>query len=158
MTRQVGQWLAPCAPALLLGCALARSVPFAEPSVRLTEVQITGIGTSGGTLNLVLAVHNPNGYQLRGTRADIGVQLERTDFGEATLDRPLVLPAGDTTVVEVPVRFTWEGVGAGARALLRTGSVSYTLRGTLRVDTPLGERPVTLTRGGIVGLRDLVRR
>lgn len=150
-------WLARCAPMLFLGCALARSVPFEEPSVRLQEVQVTGIGLSGGTLNLLLAVYNPNGYEIRGTRAELGVELERTDFGQALLEEPLALAAGDTTVVEVPLRFTWEGVGTGARALLRTGSVSYTLRGVLRVNTPIGERPVTVTRGGVVALRDLAR-
>ena len=51
----------------------------------------------------------------------------------------------------------WEGVGAGARALLGHGSVRYLLDSTIYVDTPLGDRRIMIQTRGEVPLRDLVR-
>ena len=58
---------------------------------------------------------------------------------------------------EVPVAFTWSGVGAAARSLLSRGSVYYDLAGRMRVATTVGERQVTIREDGTVGIRDLVR-
>ena len=57
----------------------------------------------------------------------------------------------------MPLSFTWEGVGAGARALLRKGSVNYGLTGRIVVEAPFGERTVILGTNGTVAVRDLVR-
>jgi hypothetical protein len=53
--------------------------------------------------------------------------------------------------------FSWSGVGAGARALLGRGSVTYRLTGRLRADTPIGLREVDVSTGGTVRLTDLMR-
>lgn len=139
------------------GCATLGRIRFQPLDVRLAEVQIMGLGFSGGTLNLVLDVHNPNGYEIRTQRLTADLELEETHFGDATLERDVRLAPEGNTLVDVPLRFTWEGVGAGARALLGMGSVQYRMRGTLHAQTPMGERPVALSRGGTVALRDLVR-
>jgi LEA14-like dessication related protein len=139
------------------GCATLGRIRFQAPEVRLAEVQIMGLGFSGGTLNLVLDVHNPNGYEIRTQRLTADLELEETHFGDVALERNVRLAPEANTLVDVPLRFTWEGVGAGARALLGMGSVQYRMRGTLHAETPMGERPVSLSRGGTVALRDLVR-
>lgn len=138
-------------------CTAVSRLAFTEPTVELREIQIAGIGFSGGTLNLVLDVYNPNHYAIRGVDLATSVAIDGTPFGDAELARALDIPAEDTSEVEVPLRFTWEGVGAGARALLQSGSVPYTLDGTVRVQSPIGEHAVQLSNSGRVSLRDLVR-
>lgn len=106
-------------------------------------------------MDLVLDVYNPNRYALRTTRMELGIDLEETHFGDARLDRALELPAQAHTDVQVPLSFTWEGVGAGARALITKGSVRYVLGGTVLASTPIGDRTVELASGGVVSIRDL---
>ncbi len=142
--------------AVLSSCASLGSAAFSPPQVSLSEVQLLGIGLSGGTLNLVLAVHNPNAYQITGGRLEAEVALEETQFGEIAIERVLTLPANDTTRVEVPLRFSWQGVGAGARGFLQRGSVSYVLTGSLIAETPMGEHSVPVRTTGTVTLRDLM--
>jgi len=138
-------------------CASVGRLAFVEPTVGLREIQIAGIGISGGTLNLVLDVYNPNRYAIRGVALATSVAIDGTPFGRAEMAQPLDIPARDSALVEVPIRFTWEGVGAGARALLQTGSVPYTLDGAVRVQSPVGEHEVDVANSGRVSLRDLVR-
>jgi LEA14-like dessication related protein len=150
MTRRT---LATMAVLAVTGCATIRSaISFTEPDVSLERIDITGLGMSGGTLDLVLDVYNPNAYEIRGTRLELGLDLEGTHFGDALMERPLALSQQAHSRVVVPVRFEWAGVGAAARALVDRQSVAYRLAGAVLVDTPIGERRVGVTRTGDVPL------
>jgi LEA14-like dessication related protein len=138
------------------GCAVLNRVSFEQPTAKLQGVSVTGLGLKGGSLDLELDVYNPNAYELRSTRLAVTIDLEQTRFGEASLEQPLQLAAQAHTSVTVPLSFTWEGVGAGARALLSKGSVNYGLTGRILVDAPWGQRTVTLRTGGAVAVRDFV--
>lgn len=142
---------------LQAGCALAQRVRFEAPSARLAGVTVTGLGLSGGSLELKLDVLNPNSYTLRSTRLQVTIDLENTPFGTAAIERPLELPPTAHSEVRVPLSFTWSGVGAGARAVLAKGSLNYGLTGRILVDTPLGERSVDLRTNGVVAVADLAR-
>jgi len=153
------RWIAGvCIAAAVAGCkTLASALHFSEPDVQLKEIQITGIGLSGGTLNLALDVYNPNDYRLRSTRLELGIDLEGTHFGDALLETPLELPSQQHTLVTVPVRFEWAGVGAGARALLSRQAIRFGLTGTAYLGTPLGDRRVQVHGSGDVPLRRLIQ-
>jgi LEA14-like dessication related protein len=141
----------------LSGCALVQRVRFQAPTAQLVGVSVTGLGLSGGSLDLKLDVFNPNSYALRSTRLQVGIDLENTPFGTAAIDHALELPPAAHSEVRVPLTFTWSGVGAGARAMLRKGSLNYGLTGRLLMDTPLGERSVDLRTNGVVAIADLTR-
>src|SRR5881628_47911 len=142
--------------ALLTACATLRGLTFKEPEVSLQEIDITGIGLTGGTFDLVFDVFNPNDYRIRSTRLEVGVDLEGTHFGDALLERPLDLSPTNHSRVVVPVRFEWAGVGAGAKAMLTRQALGYGVTGTVFLDTPLGDRTVTLRGKGNVPLKKLL--
>ena len=102
----------------LTACATLSKLTFHEPDLQLQEINVTGVGLTGGTFELVFDVYNPNEYRIRSTRLEVGVDLESTHFGDALLERPLDLSPTNHSRVAVPVRFEWAGVGAGAKALL----------------------------------------
>ena len=141
---------------LASGCATLRGLSFHEPEVSLQEIEITSLGLTGGTFDLVLDVWNPNDYRLRSTRLEVGIDLEGTHFGDALLDRPLDLSPTNHGRVVVPVRFEWAGLGAGAKALLTRRAVGYEIMGRVWLDTPLGDKTVGLTGKGNVPLRKLL--
>jgi LEA14-like dessication related protein len=143
---------------LLAGCATLRNaLNFQEPQVELQEINITGMGLTGGTLDLVFDVYNPNEYRLRSTRLEMGVDLEGTHFGDALIDRPLDLSPTNHSRVVMPVRFEWAGVGAAARGLLTRQALKYVVKGAVLLDTPLGEKRVQLSGAGNVPLKTLIR-
>ena len=141
----------------LSGCATLRNaMTFEKPQIELQEIDITGFGLQGGTLDLVFDVYNPNQYRLRSTRLEVGLALASTDFGEALIDKPLDLSPQNHSRVVMPVRFTWAGVGAAARSLLQSQALPYGITGAVILDTPLGERRVQLQSTGNVPLRKLI--
>jgi len=139
-------------------CATLRNaLTFEEPQIQLQEIHVTGMGLSGGTLDLVFDVYNPNQYRLRSTRLEVGLELASTDFGEALIDKPLDLSPQNHSRVVMPVRFTWAGVGAAARSLLQSQELPYVITGAVILDTPMGERRVQLHNTGNVPLRKLIQ-
>jgi len=141
----------------LSSCAtLQNALRFEKPQIELQEINVTGLGLSGGTLDLVFDVYNPNDYRLRSTRLEVGLELAGTDFGEALIDKPLDLSPENHSRVIMPVRFTWAGVGAAARSLLESHELPYGITGAVLLDTPIGERRVELSSKGNVPLRKLI--
>jgi LEA14-like dessication related protein len=139
------------------GCATLRNaITFEKPQIELQEIDITGFGFQGGTLDLVFDVYNPNQYRLRSTRLEVGLALASTDFGEALIDKPLDLSPQNHSRVVMPVQFTWAGVGAAARSLLQLQELRYGITGAVILDTPLGERRVQLQSTGNVPLKKLI--
>ena len=142
----------------LSACATLRNVlTFENPQIELQEINVTGLGLSGGTLDLVFDVYNPNDYRLRSTRLEVGLELAGTDFGEALIDKPLDLSPVNHSRVVMPVRFAWSGVGAAARSLLESRELPYGLTGAVLLETPIGEKRVELKSSGKVPLRKLIQ-
>jgi hypothetical protein len=143
---------------MVAGCAtLGQALRFQEPDIKLQEIRVTGLGLTGGTLDLALDVFNPNDYRLRTTRLELGIDLEDVHFGDALLETPLELPSQQHSPVTVPVQFEWAGVGAGARALLSRQAVRFGLTGVATLSTPVGDRRVQVHGSGEVPLKALLR-
>ena len=142
---------------LLSGCAMFQQGGFESPDFELTSVRIDGLGLTGGSLTLLVDVDNPNSYDLRTGQIDMAIDFEGTRFGEAFLDRSTSFSSQSVTPIELPLSFSWLGVGAGARALLDRGAIGYTLETKLTVDTPVGDRSIETTTRGNVPVRRLIR-
>ena len=139
-----------------VGCATIGKLYFRDPDVTLTRIDVTSIGLSGGTMNLLFDVYNPNDYRIRSTRMEIALDLEQSHFGDALLEKPLDLSPQNHSQVVVPVRFEWAGVGAAAKALLQRQEVHYGVTGTVFLDTPLGDKRLAVHGSGGVPLRRLL--
>ena len=139
-------------------CATLKSaLNFQRPDVELQEINVTGLGLQGGTMDLVFDVYNPNDYRLRSTRLEVSLELAGTDFGDALIDKPLDFSPVNHSRVIMPVRFTWAGVGAAARSLLDDQELPYGLTGAVLLDTPVGGQRVQLSSKGKVPLRKLLQ-
>jgi LEA14-like dessication related protein len=120
------------------GCAALGRASFKEPDVSLREVTITGLGLTGGSVDVVLSVYNPNGYKLDALKMTYRVDVDSIKLGEGALDRRFVVQERDSSIVRLPVSFTYVGIGQAGRTLLNKGTVNYRVRGDFSVATPLG--------------------
>lgn len=96
------------------------------PRLTPKEAQVTSLDAAGVDLRVKLAAQNPNGFELAVQKISGRVLLEgKEELG--TFDAPsgIRLPAGVETVVEVPVRARWAGVGALAKLASGKRSVPY---------------------------------
>jgi LEA14-like dessication related protein len=130
------------------GCASLGRNAFAEPVVTLRDVRLQGVGLTGGSFDVLLSVYNPNGYRLDATQLNYNLFVDTLRFANGTLSQRFTVQEKDSTIVTVPINFTYAGVGEAGRQLLNTGSVNYRVAGDVTVATPVGSFKVPYDRTG----------
>lgn len=149
------------AATLLLTLAACGRGIFQQPEVTLQNVQLAGLGLRGGTLIVDVHVANPNRFALNATQLDYELSIADSnipgdttwmDLASGTYAEPFSVGAGEAQSVQIPVEFSYTGLGGAAGSLLRAGTFSYRAEGTVDVRTPLGSYDVPFRRGGTVTL------
>lgn len=130
------------------GCASVARNAFSEPVVTLRDVKLQGIGMTGGSFDVILSVYNPNGFRLDASQLRYNVFVDSVRFANGTMNQRFTVQEKDSTLVTVPINFTYAGVGEAGRQLLNTGSVNYRVAGDVTVATPVGNFTVPYDRTG----------
>ena len=132
------------------GCSALGRAAFEQPVVSLKSVAVRGVGLTGGSLDVLLKVYNPNSYRLDATRLTYKVNLAGDTITVATgaLDSRFTVQEKDTAVVTIPVNFTYAGLGAAGRSVLNTGTVDYHILGDVTVGSPVGNFTVPYSSHG----------
>jgi LEA14-like dessication related protein len=125
---------------------------FKEPDVQLERVVVRGISATGGNLDLILRVENPNNFTLEGTRLEVGFDVEGEHLGDIAYDDDFAVTENGSTTLTLPLQFGWAGVGSAVRAALSYGDLPYEMKGQARLKTPWGSREIPFTREGRVPL------
>ncbi|HET7275480.1 MAG TPA: LEA type 2 family protein [Longimicrobiaceae bacterium] len=142
----------------LSGCGTS---VFQEPQVDLEGVQLGGIGLRGGTLLVNLRIVNPNGFALSANQLtydlavadpDVPGDTAWVEFASGTYDQAFSVGARDTSRVQIPIEFSYSGLGGAASSLLSAGTFDYRASGSVNVGTPLGSYDVPFRKRGIVTL------
>jgi LEA14-like dessication related protein len=124
----------------LAGCSTggASPVDLIQPDVRVHHLALRNVGLAGGTLDVVMAFHNPNRISLKGTSMSAGLDIEGNRFGDVALTNPFSLAGRDTTLLTLPLTFRWSGLASAARSVLNYGAVNYAINGKFTITTPVG--------------------
>ena len=129
-------------------CSSVAKQSFLQPDVQVKDVKVTALGLTGGSVDVVLNVHNPNNFRLDGTRLSYNLLIDTVRFATGSLDQRMTVEAGKDNEVRVPVNFTYAGVGEAGRQLINMGSVPYRMTGDITVATILGNYTVPYDRTG----------
>jgi len=128
---------------------------FKEPDIQLERAVVRGIGVTGGNLDLIVKVDNPNNFTLQGTKLEVGFDVEGQHLGDITYDDDFAVAENGTTTITLPLKFGWAGVGSAVRAALGYGDLPYKMKGQAELSTPWGRKEVPFTREGRVPLTRL---
>ncbi len=126
------------AASALAGCASLGVGGFKQPIVNFNDLQVEGVGTKGGTVDVVLSVYNPNGYRLDATQLTYRLLVDTTAVGDGTYNTTFTVQSGDSAIVRLPVSLSYTGLAAAAKQLREKGSVNYRVLGNMTVATPVG--------------------
>ena len=132
------------------GCSALGRAAFKQPVVQLRDVRVRGVGLTGGSLDVLLSVYNPNHYRLDATRLTYKVALAGDSVTLATgaLDSRFTVQDRDSTTVTIPVSFTYSGIGAAGKSILGTGAVDYHVMGDVTVGSSVGSFTVPYSQTG----------
>jgi LEA14-like dessication related protein len=135
----------------IAGCSTI-GLNLKDPEVRLNRVVVRALNVTGGTLDLLVAVKNLNNFVITSTKLQVGFDVEDSHVGDVDYENDFQVQKGDSTILTLPVRFNWAGVGGAVRASLNYGDLPYKLNGQITVSLPWGEKAVPFTREGRVPL------
>jgi LEA14-like dessication related protein len=134
---------------LAAGCASLARQAFQQPFVELRDVRVVGLGLTGGELEVALGVRNPNNYRIDASRLVYRVFVSDTlPIAGGDMDSRATVQAGDSTIIRVPVGFTYAGLSAAARQLMQTGTVNYRVTGDVTVASVVGSFTVPFSTTG----------
>jgi LEA14-like dessication related protein len=137
------------AVAFTAACAGLARQAFQNPIVNLRDVKVMSLGTTGGNLEVALGVYNPNNFRLDATQMKYNVFVgDSVRMANGTVDAQTTVQAGDSTIVKIPVSFTYMGLGAAASQLMRTGAVNYRVSGDVTVGSVAGNFTVPFSTTG----------
>lgn len=134
--------------AVVAGCSTLGRQAFAEPIVTLKDVRMASVGLNGGNLDVKLNVYNPNGYRLDATRMTYRILVDSTQLATGIMDSRFTVQDKDSTMVTIPVAFSWTGLGTGMRSIFNTGAVNYRVMGDVTVGTPVGNFTIPFSQTG----------
>jgi LEA14-like dessication related protein len=137
------------------GCASA----FQQPEVRFDGVRMGGIGVRGGLLYAQIHVTNPNRFAFETSALTYDLELRSPGDGEGqwvrlaegTYAEPVRVGGRDSTMIEIPIEFTYAGLQGALRSVLDRGNVSYRVAGVVEVRDPV-RRSVPYRRTGVVAV------
>jgi LEA14-like dessication related protein len=130
------------------GCSTLGKQAFANPVVSLKNVRVVGLGATGGNLDVVLSVYNPNGFRLDATQMNYRLQVDSTPLANGVLTDKFSVQNKDSTQIHIPVSFSYAGLGAAGRALFNTGAVNYRILGDVTVGSVVGGYTIPFSQTG----------
>jgi len=121
---------------------------FKDPDIKLDRVVFRGASGTGGVVSLSLEIENANRFDLRGSKLQLGLDVQGWHLGDVEYEDAFSLQRGETTSLTLPMRFDWSGLGSAVRTALDSGDLPYQMKGLVTLDTPFGKRKVAFTRAG----------
>ena len=148
--RRLALAVAASATVVVGACSALGRQAFQQPVVNLRDVRVRGLGITGGSLDVMLNVYNPNHYRLDATRLTYKVALAGDSVTLATgaLDSRFTVQDRDSTTVTIPVSFTYSGIGTAGKSILGTGAVDYHVMGDVTVASSVGNFTVPYSQTG----------
>ena len=113
-------------------------VPFYQPDVALRDARVSGVGLTGGAMEIQLRVYNPNDYDLLSPHVSYRIIVGGKHVADGLADPDVVVPARDSAFVSIPATFSYSSVGSAGRALIDRGALDYRVLGRMTVGTPYG--------------------
>ncbi len=139
MKRRVMMGLALAAVAGIAGCKTLARQAFANPVVEVKDVKVMGVGLTGGSLNVILDVYNPNDYRIDARRVNYTVFVDSMQIATGEIERLLTLTNKGHSEIVVPVEFTFAAVQRAVQKFAQRGSLDYRVTGSFAMATPFGD-------------------
>lgn len=139
----------------LAGCATTFENLVESPTVKLSDVQVVGLGFDSQTFLLSFDVNNPNPFSLPVKSVSYGVKLDGHRFASGETASEFSVPANGDGKFAISVDLNLLQTAPQLLSIVRQSArsdVAYELEGKLGVDIPLAP-PVSYRNTGSIRLR-----
>jgi LEA14-like dessication related protein len=127
---------------------------FSEPTIAVRGVRLGTIGLSGGSVEVVAVVANPNPFALTARRARYRFLVrDSVEVGNGEITEQFSVGARDSTRITLPIDVNFRGLRATAREAAADGTIAYRVVGDVVMDTPMGDRTFPFDQRGRMAVR-----
>jgi Late embryogenesis abundant protein len=123
-------------------------VPFDQPIVAMRDVRLAGAGLTGGSMDIVVSVYNPNDYAVQTPRMTYYLLVDTARVASGDYDAIIELPARDSAQIRIPATFSYASMRNAGRTAASVGAVNYRMVGRISVATPYGRLSAPYDRTG----------
>lgn len=138
----------------LSGCASTMQSLVKNPTVKLSDVRVVGLGFNSQTFMLSFDVSNPNPFSLPVKSVSYGIKLDGYRFASGESASEFSVPANGNGDFAISVDLNLLQTAPHLLAIVRESvreDVRYELEGQLAVDIPLTP-PVSYSNSGLIRL------
>ena len=134
-------------------CATLLKQAFQSPVVDVTDVKVRAIGLQSATIDIHLAVQNPNEYRIDAEKVSYTFIVDSTQVVTGEMTQRLTLEERGTVNLTLPVTFDYRALQTVMRYYLAHGALDYRVEGLFTLVTPVGRltRPYS-GRGRVEGM------
>lgn len=136
---------------LLLTCA-GCAVFVKEPRVSINSANIIGIDTSGLDLEFLMAVDNPNRFDLALQSYTFDLQVMTLPFSSGGSPVKHVFPAGKQSLVRLPMRIPYGNLIEIVKRRPDLDKIPYRVDARLNLETPLGELMLPVNKSDLISV------
>jgi LEA14-like dessication related protein len=123
-------------------------VPFDQPIVAMRDVRLAGAGLTGGSMDIVVSVYNPNDYAVQTPPMTYYLLVDTARVASGDFDAIIELPARDSAQIRIPATFSYASMRNAGRTAAAVGAVNYRMVGRISVGTPYGRLSAPYDRTG----------
>lgn len=117
---------------LLSGCSSNGMKGVVErPSVSIEKVEMGKLTLAGGSAKFILKIGNPNRFAIPLSGFDYGLRLNGVEVANGNREQKVMIPAGESKVVAVPMVFSFGNMMNLLPNLLNNQSLKYDLAGSI---------------------------
>ena len=119
-------------------CASLPDNVISKPEVKLSDVQVMGLGFKNQTFLLSFDIRNPNPFPLPVNHVSYGVRLDGQRFATGQTASDISVPAGGESQFAISVELDLLSTAPRLLSIVRdamTGPVAYRTEGAIRLDT-----------------------
>lgn len=120
------------------GCQSMARQAMANPVVEVKDVVVKGMGTQGGSLDVILDVYNPNEFRMDATRITYELWVDSARVADGAINKLVTLAEKGRSEITVPVNFTYNEMRSVLNTFMLKGVVDYQVKGQFTVVTPFG--------------------
>jgi len=138
---------------MLSGCASL----VQAPRVTLKETSMIGLDTSGIDIEFLLAITNPNSFDLSLLGYTFDLQVLALPLSTGGTQETILFPAGKETGMRLPVRLKFADLLKIIKRSPDPDKIPYQLNTVLHLKTPLGEMVVPVEKSSLLALPEQYR-
>lgn len=128
-----------------------------EPRVSINSTNIIGVDTSGLDLEFLLAVDNPNQFDLALESYTFDLQVMALPFSSGGGPFKYVFPAGRQSLVRLPMRIPYGNLIEIIKRRPELDKIPYQVDARLNLDTPLGSLILPVKKSDLISVPESYR-